>query len=139
MPCPSHDNPLVMIPKSPPPGLLRRPLQNDDFKEKLLNDKEYDWVFRDTPCTICSSLYEALQSRLKSPQVFELLYARPYRFNRRLGEGISVFTPGDPPRQADGAYQRPAPAAASTAPFRTATRCATSSRAMPRPTTASTP
>jgi predicted Ser/Thr protein kinase len=26
-----------------------------------------------------------------------MLYARPYRFNRRLGEGISVFNPGDKP------------------------------------------
>jgi predicted Ser/Thr protein kinase len=43
-------------------------------------------------------LYEALLGRLKSPQrVFEMLYARPYRFSRRLGEGISVFNPGDQP------------------------------------------
>jgi len=26
-----------------------------------------------------------------------MVYARPYRFNRRLGEGISVFNPGDKP------------------------------------------
>jgi len=26
-----------------------------------------------------------------------MVYARPYRFNRRLGEGISVFSPGDKP------------------------------------------
>jgi predicted Ser/Thr protein kinase len=96
--CPSHDNPILMIPKACRRAFFENLLQGDPFKEKLLNDKEYDWVFRDTPCTICSSLYEALQARLKSPQgVFELLYARPYRFNRRLGEGISVFTPGDKP------------------------------------------
>jgi len=96
--CPSHDNPILMIPKTCRRAFFENLLQGDPLKEKLLNDKEYDWVFRDTPCTICSSLYEALQSRLKSPQgVFELLYARPYRFNRRLGEGISVFTPGDKP------------------------------------------
>ena len=55
-------------------------------------------VFRDKPCTICSSIYEALLKRLRSPkEVFEMIYARPYQFNRRLGEGISVFNPGDKP------------------------------------------
>ena len=98
VPCPSHDNPILMIPKH-----LRREFyddlfKNDEFKWKLSTEKEYDWVFRDNPCTICSSLYEALLDRLQSPQkVFEMLFARPYRFNRRLGEGISVFNPGDKP------------------------------------------
>lgn len=98
IPCPSHDHPILMIPKH-----LRRPFfddlfLNDEFKWKIFTAKEYDWVFRNNPCTICSSLYSALLSKLKSPmKVFELLYVRPYQFNRRLGEGISVFNPGDKP------------------------------------------
>ncbi|MDX9786755.1 MAG: serine protein kinase PrkA [Desulfobacterales bacterium] len=98
IPCVSHDNPLLMIPKS-----IRRPFfdelfKNDEFKWKLFTEKEYEWVFRDSACTICSSLYQALLTRLKSPQrVFQRVYARPYQFNRRLGEGISVFNPGDKP------------------------------------------
>jgi predicted Ser/Thr protein kinase len=98
LPCPSHDNPLLLIPKEYRRAFLDDLFQNDLFKFKLLTEKEYEWVFKDTPCTVCSSLYDALLYRLKSPQkVLETLYARPYRFNRRLGEGISVFSPGDKP------------------------------------------
>jgi predicted Ser/Thr protein kinase len=98
VPCPSHDNPMLMIPKQHRREFFDDLFKNDEFKWKLSTEKEYDWVFRDNPCTICSSLYEALLYRLQSPQkVFNMLYARPYRFNRRLGEGISVFNPGDKP------------------------------------------
>ncbi len=98
VPCPSHDNPILMIPKHHRREFLDDLFKNNEFKWKLSTEKEYDWVFRETSCTICSSLYEALLDRLQSPQkVFEMLYARPYRFNRRLGEGISVFNPGDKP------------------------------------------
>jgi predicted Ser/Thr protein kinase len=97
VPCPSHDNPILIIPKD-----YRKPFfddlfeSNPEFKEKLFSLKEYEWVFKDYPCTICSSLYQSLLDRLKSPlKVFEMLYARPYRFNRRVGEGISVFNSGD--------------------------------------------
>ena len=96
--CPSHDNPILMIPKQHRREFFDDLFKNDEFKWKLSTEKEYDWVFRDNPCTICSSLYEALLDRLQNPQkVFDMLYARPYRFNRRLGEGISVFNPGDKP------------------------------------------
>jgi len=98
VPCPSHDNPILMIPKQHRREFFDDLFKNDEFKWKLSTEKEYDWVFRDNSCTICSSLYEALLDRLQSPQkVFDMLYARPYRFNRRLGEGISVFNPGDKP------------------------------------------
>jgi predicted Ser/Thr protein kinase len=98
IPCPSHDNPLLMIPKAHRRTFFDDLFKNDQFKYELATEKEYEWVFKDHPCTICSSLYDALLYRLKSPQkVFECLYARPYRFNRRLGEGISVFSPGDKP------------------------------------------
>jgi predicted Ser/Thr protein kinase len=98
IPCPSHDHPILMIPKH-----YRRPFfddlfTNDRFKWQLFTDKEYDWVFRELPCTICASIYQVLLNRLKSPlRVFSMLYARPYRFKRRLGQGISVFNPGDRP------------------------------------------
>lgn len=96
--CPSHDNPILMIPKAFRRDFFDDLFKNDQFKYKLATEKEYEWVFKDPPCTICSSLYDALLYRLKSPRlVFECLYARPYRFNRRLGEGISVFSPGDRP------------------------------------------
>ncbi len=102
IPCPSHDNPILMIPKEHRRGFLDDLFKNDEFKWKLSTEKEYEWVFRDNPCTICSSLYEALLNEFKSPEkVFETIYARPYKFNRRLGEGISVFNPGDKPMRQD--------------------------------------
>ena len=102
IPCPSHDNPILMIPKEHRREFLDDLFKNEEFKWKLSTEKEYEWVFRDNPCTICSSLYEALLSKFKnSEKVFETIYARPYKFNRRLGEGISVFNPGDIPMKQD--------------------------------------
>ena len=98
VPCPSHDNPILMIPKDYRRTFFDDLFKNDEVKWKLYTEKEYEWVFRDNPCTICSSLYQALLARLKSPsKVFEMICARPYRFDRRLGEGISVYNPGDKP------------------------------------------
>ena len=98
VPCPSHDNPILMIPKDYRRTFFDDLFKNDEFKWKLYTEKEFEWVFRDIPCTICTSLYKSLLGRLKSPRkVFEMIYARPYRFDRRLGEGISVYNPGDKP------------------------------------------
>ena len=98
VPCPSHDNPILMIPRNQRREFFDTLLGDSTFKERLFNEKEYEWVFRDDPCTICSSLYEALLDKLRSPvKVYGMVYAQPYRFNRRLGKGISVFNPGDKP------------------------------------------
>jgi len=98
VPCPSHDNPILMIPKSYRRTFFDDLFENDEFKWKLYTEKEFDWVFHDKPCTICRSIYQALLNRLKSPRaVFQMIFARPYRFDRRLGEGISVYNPGDKP------------------------------------------
>jgi predicted Ser/Thr protein kinase len=92
--CPSHDNPLLLIPKRDRRTFFDDLFKNDEFKWKLFTDKEYEWVFRETPCTICSSIFNALIRRLPTSMD---IHARPYRFNRRLGEGITVFNPGDKP------------------------------------------
>jgi predicted Ser/Thr protein kinase len=98
VPCPSHDHPVLMVPKQHRRAFFDDLLKNDEIKWKLFTEKEYEWVFRSNACTICNSLYQALLSRVRSPaEVFKMVYARPYRFNRRLGEGISVFAPGDRP------------------------------------------
>jgi len=92
VPCPSHDNPILMIPKPHRRMFFDDLLKNDEFKWKLFTEKEYEWVFKDNPCTICGSLYRALLKKLMSPEkVFEMLYARPYQFNRRLGESDAVL------------------------------------------------
>jgi predicted Ser/Thr protein kinase len=98
VPCPSHDHPVLMIPKHHRRPFFDELFENDEFKWKLFTEKEYEWVFKDSPCTICASLYQALLHALKNPLlVFKMVYAQPYRFNRRLGDGISVFNPGDKP------------------------------------------
>ncbi len=96
VPCPSHDNPLLMIPKDQRSEFLDHLFANDEFKWNLSYGKEYDWVFKDNPCTICTTLYQALLHKLGDPaEVFKMINARPYLINRRLGEGASVFNPGD--------------------------------------------
>jgi predicted Ser/Thr protein kinase len=98
IPCPSHDNPLLMIPKRYRRDFFDDLFANDEFKWTLFTDKAYEWLFRDKPCTICSSLFISLMRQLKDPRrVLDMIYARPYGFNRRLGRGISVFNPGDRP------------------------------------------
>ncbi len=98
IPCPSHDNPLLMIPKQRRRAFYDDLFENDAFKYTLFTNKEYEWIFSDKPCTICSSLWDALLQRIKDPlKVFKMIWARPYSFNRRLGSGISVFNPGDRP------------------------------------------
>ena len=102
VPCPSHDNPILIIPKDHRRAFFDDLFKNDEIKWKLFTEKEYEWVFRDCSCTICSSLFQALLNKLKNPlKVFKMLYARPYMFNRRVGEGISVFNPGDKPLKQD--------------------------------------
>ncbi len=98
VPCPSHDNPLLMVPKDQRPDFFDALFENDEFKWNLSTGKEYDWVFHDSACTICSSLYRSLLSKLgDAGEIFKMVYARPFQFNRRLGEGITVFNPGDRP------------------------------------------
>jgi hypothetical protein len=98
VPCPCHDNPLLLIPKSRRRQFLDELFENNEFKYTLFTDKAYEWIFQEMPCTICESLYETLLSRLKNPtKVFAMVHAVPYNFNRRLGRGISVFSPGDRP------------------------------------------
>jgi predicted Ser/Thr protein kinase len=96
VPCPSHDNPLLLIPKAYRRDLFDEVIKDEDFKRVLFSEKQYEWVFKDNPCTICTSLYQTLLDILGSPaKAFEMVYARRYDFNRRLGQGISVFNPGD--------------------------------------------
>lgn len=96
VPCPSHDHPLLIIPKSNRREMFDGLIKDKNFKEKLFTEKKYEWIFRDNPCTICVSLYQTLLDKLDSPaEIFDMIYARRYTFNRRLGEGISVFNPGD--------------------------------------------
>lgn len=95
VPCPSHDHPISIIPRG----------QRAEFLVKLLPDsiarfkeKEYDWLTRTEACTICKSLFWSSFEKLGSlDKILRLVKVRPYKFDRRVGEGISIFNPGDKP------------------------------------------
>jgi predicted Ser/Thr protein kinase len=98
VPCLAHDNPFLVIPKEQRRGVLDGLIKNDEFKWRLFTEKEYEWVFSEETCTVCSSIYHTLLELLQNPKaVFNMLYARPYYVNRRIGNGICVFNPGDKP------------------------------------------
>jgi predicted Ser/Thr protein kinase len=100
VPCPSHDHPLLLIPKNYRADFLDKLLSEDvaEFKHRLFHEKEYKWVFEEEVCTICNSLFWALFDKFNSfEKVLSMVKVRLYKFNRRLGEGISVFNPGDKP------------------------------------------
>ncbi|MBI2639503.1 MAG: serine protein kinase PrkA [Candidatus Sungbacteria bacterium] len=96
VPCPSHDYPILVVPKEHRPEFLRKLLPDGEAKQKILGSKEYEWLFTGEVCTVCKSIFELALEKLGSVEkVFTMLRARTYKFDRRLGEGISVFNPGD--------------------------------------------
>ncbi len=98
VPCPSHDNPIVLIPKDVRRRFFDDLFENDKFKWRLFTEKKYEWVFEESSCTICTSIFQNLLKKYNDPlKVMEFVWARPYSVDRRLGEGISVFNPGDEP------------------------------------------
>lgn len=116
VPCPSHDHPILIIPKDRRVAVLDRLLCTSDSEEehswlfngeahaiheslyKIADKKEYEWLFKGKACTICESIFRLLCDKLGSlDQVLGMVKVRPYRFNRRTGEGISIFNPGDKP------------------------------------------
>ena len=96
VPCPNHDHPIMQIPKSFRRELVEELIEDPAIRKKILNQKQYQWIYQDSPCTICSSLFRTLLDVLGAPsKVFKMIFAKPYQFNRRLGEGVSVFNPAD--------------------------------------------
>lgn len=89
IPCPCHGHPFTAIPKS-----MRR-----DFIEELVGDalldRRYEWLFREETCAVCSSIYDKLSEKYKAKEIFDMVYARPRKFDRKLGEGITIYNPAD--------------------------------------------
>lgn len=114
IPCPSHDYPILLIPKDDRFAFLDAMLSGDDavsanaeFRQKLFHEKEYEWVFDWEACTICKSLFSALLGKFGSvDDVLRMVKVRTYNFDRRLGEGISVFNPGDKPDEKAELFDR---------------------------------
>jgi predicted Ser/Thr protein kinase len=94
--CPRHDHPILQIPKEYRKNFLDELIMDEEFKNKLFTKKQFEWVLKASPCNICQAVYSNLMDTLGDPlEVFSQLYARRVLFNRQLGEGISVFNPGD--------------------------------------------
>lgn len=96
--CPSHDYPILIIPRSYRTNFLDKLLFDGltEFKHKISYEKEYEWLFNREVCTICKSIFWALFDKIGSvDKVLDMVKVRHYKFDRRLGEGISVFNPGD--------------------------------------------
>ncbi len=96
IPCPNHDHPILQIPKSFREKFIDELIPSKDFKNKLLNHKEFEWVLKDTPCTICTSIYNVLHDKVGDAlEVFNMINARKTNFSRQFGIGISVYNPAD--------------------------------------------
>lgn len=94
--CPNNDHPILMIPRELRKDLLKELLLDKAVYEKFTTTKEYEWILKDTPCSICSSIYNQLIDQLDDPaEVFNMIYVRRVEFNRQFGKGISVWNPGD--------------------------------------------
>ena len=95
IPCPNHDNPFLFIPRQHREAMLNEIISDRDFRKRLAKHKQYQWVFKSEPCTICSSIFDALSEHFSIQEVFSMLHARRYLYNRKKGIGISVFNSGD--------------------------------------------
>lgn len=94
--CPNNDNPILLIPREHRKKLLDELITNPVIKRQLFNSKAYNWLLREKPCSICSSIYTALLDKMNNPlKVLGLLYAKKVRFDRQFGKGITVYNPGD--------------------------------------------
>ncbi|NJO03612.1 MAG: serine protein kinase PrkA, partial [Bacteroidia bacterium] len=92
--CPNHDHPILLVPKNYRRQFLDDLLPETPFKQQLFNEKEYEWVFKEIPCTICNSMYTHLLDSLGDPiEAMQMLWARKAIFNRQFGEGYQCSTP----------------------------------------------
>ena len=64
IPCPSHDHPIIQIPKQYREELLDEIIEDRNFKRHLFHNKEYEWVFKDTPCPVGSSNYREMSAKI---------------------------------------------------------------------------
>lgn len=94
--CPNHDHPILQIPKQFRKNFLKELLPDNQFKKDLFSRNEYEWVFSEEPCSICNSIHHSLHNIIKDPiDIYKMIHAKPVLFKRQLGEGISIFNPGD--------------------------------------------
>lgn len=95
VPCPNHDNPLLMIPRADRVEFIKTVIPPGELQKNLFKHRQYQWVFKNEPCTICSSIFQALTERYSVEEVFGMVHARRLLFNRKQGLGLSVYNAGD--------------------------------------------
>ena len=95
VPCPSHDHPIIQIPQEYRKKLLDDIIDDNEFKKKLFYSSEYEWIFQKKPCAICTSIYNTLFEKLPPSDILDMLHARKYIYDRKTGDGITVYNPGD--------------------------------------------
>jgi len=94
--CPSHDYPILIIPKDYRKQFFDRLWPKG--RPEIFKEKDYEWLFRGEACTICKAIFESSLEKLGSlSMVLNMAKVRTYKFNRRVGEGVSIFNPGDRP------------------------------------------
>lgn len=95
IPCPSNDNPITLIPVDQREEFVES-FFDEETKKTLYNNKDYEWVFYKEPCSICSSIFQAvLDSTGSSRETFKMAYARRNIFDKKVGNGIAVYNPSD--------------------------------------------
>ena len=45
--CPSHDHPILLIPKEYRKTFLNNLIKDNKFKNKLFHEKQYEWIFNE--------------------------------------------------------------------------------------------
>jgi len=81
--CPNHDHPILMVPKSHRYQFLDELLPDGPFKDSLFQEKQYEWVLKDTPCTVCDSVSKMVLERTGDPMaIYDMVRARRFFFNR---------------------------------------------------------
>jgi len=94
--CPNHDHPILQIPKLYRRQFIDEMIPTGKFKHTLFRNKEYEWIFKEIPCSICNSIYKLLLNQIHDPvEVFNMIYSKRIVFDRQSGKGISVFNPAD--------------------------------------------
>lgn len=95
--CPNHDHPFLILPKNFRRKFFDELIPDKKFLKRLYSEKQYEWVLKEEPCHICSSIYKSILEERGDPKILlSMVNARKNYYNRQLGEGISVFNPGDP-------------------------------------------
>lgn len=103
--CPANDHPITIIPLHFRRQILEKILP-ENFRKKVFDSKEYEWVLHDQPCAFCRTMYSHLT--LYHPQdknIFDYIRAKRMNFSRHMGKGVSVFNPADPVME--GAVENP--------------------------------